>query len=155
MKGKIALLVLVALIMSAAGFVFGTYLMAQQSKLTDSADNASNPKEVLYKLPLGRFTVQVIKPEEFLNIRFKMDVFITGATNFERMNDGISRSRMREEVMQHLSNMAETTLWAEDLRTVPLDPSELASNITNKLYQQYPMVRTAQILEFSSAQVDR
>lgn len=152
---KIALLVLLVLAMGAAGFAAGTYIVPPKDQMAGHAGGDRSSKEVFYKLPLGRLTVQVIKPAEFWNIRFKMDVYIIGASNFERMSDGLSRTKMREEVMQHMLNMAETKLWANDFNTFPLEPEELARKIARNLYHRYPMVRTARITDFVTSQVER
>lgn len=150
MKRLIIAGVIVA-VMGGAGFAAGRFLAPPEPVEMPATD----PSEILYKLPLGRFTVQVLKPERFFNIRFNMDVFITGAANFEKMNGGISRGRMREDVILHLSNMVETTLWVQESRETEIDQDELALAIARKLYQTYPMVRSALISDFVTSRVSR
>lgn len=151
---KILLLLLgLAGAMGATGYAVGTYLSPPAADDDTILSTATN--ETLYKLPLGRFTVQVIKPSRFFNIRFNMDVYIAGSANFERMNGGLSRSRMREDAMRHLSNMVETTLWVEETDQAELDPDALALTLARKLYHSYPMVRSARITDMATSRVDR
>ena len=150
---RIVLFVTLAVAMAATGYTLGKVLLP--SKASQTKNSMAVGEDLLYKLPLGRFTVQVIKPSQFVNIRFVMDVYIDGAQNFERMNGGISRSRMREDVLRHMSNMAETTLWSEGTTTDALVPETLAFNIASKLYHRYPMIRTARISEFATSEVER
>ena len=152
---KIAGLIALMLMMGVVGYGVGLYLNESKSATTLAVSEEAQGKEVLYKLPLGRFTVQVIKPDEYLNIRFKLDVFIVGAANFERMSDGLSRLKMREDVMRLLSNMAETSLRTEDRATTLLEPDNLAHTIASKLHHGYIMVRTAKVTELASSLAER
>lgn len=150
MKSLIILGVL-ATLMGGTGFMAGRYFAPEQ----DPVPAFATQKETLYKLPLGKFTTQVVKPTRFLNIAFKLDVFIAGASNFEKMNGGLSRTRMREDVIGHLATMVETTLWVEETDQVEIDQDELAMAVARKLYQEYPMVRSARISEFFTSRADR
>ena len=150
MKRLLLLLGLIVL-MGGAGFAAGRYFAPP----ADDMLAQGGKKETLFKLPLGRFTAQVVKPQRFFNIRFQLDVFIAGASNFEKMNGGLSRSRMREDVIRHLSTMVETTLWVQESDQMELEQDELAFAIARKLYQTYPMVRSARIDGFATSRVDR
>ena len=153
MKGLIILGVLIA-IMGGAGYAAGKFF-APPLPPEPAMIDVGEKKETIYKLPLGRFTVQVVKPTRFFNMRFEMDVFVAGAANFERMSSNLHRSEMREDVIKHLSNMVETTLWVkESVNTDPV-PDDVAIAIARKLYQTYPMIRSAQISNFVSQRVDR
>lgn len=148
---KCVLLLVLLLAMAGVGFAAGKYLAPPK----DAPTQSSEQKETFYKLPLGRFTVQVMKPKRALNIRFNMDVFIVGAANFEKMNDGLSRNQMREEVIRHLSNMVETTLWVQETEQQDIDQLQLASTIVQKLKRNYPMVRKAEIFDFATSRQER
>ena len=138
-------------LMGAAGFAAGRYF----TPVPEPTFSHTSKTETLYKLPLGKFTTQVVKPNRFFNIAFKLDVFIAGASNFEKMNGGLSRNRMREDVIAHLATMVETTLWLQETDQVEIDKDELGMVIARNLYQEYPMVRSARVDELATSRVDR
>lgn len=142
---KILLFITLVGVMGTAGFFAGRHFTTVEDAPVLAAVTSEN--EPLYKLPLGRFFAQIVKPKHFLNIRFNLDVYIVGAANFERMNGGLSRNQMREEVLRHLSNMVETTMWVEESKKAEINETEFGLAIARKLYHTYPMVRTAQVSE--------
>lgn len=140
-----------AVLMGGVGYAAGRYFAPEPEPIPAFATQ----QETLYKLPLGTFTTQVVKPTRFFNISFRLDVFIAGAANYEKMNGGLSRSKMREDVIGHLATMVETTLWVNEVDQMEIDPDDLAMAVARKLYQEYPMVRSAQIGEFFTARAER
>lgn len=150
---KIIFFITLTGVMGTAGFFAGRHLTKVEAEPVVAAVTEKN--EPLYKLPLGRFFAQIVKPKHFFNIRFNLDVYIVGAANFERMNGGLSRNQMREEVLRHLSNMVETTMWVEESKKAEIDENELGLAIARRLYQAYPMVRTAQVSELLATRNSR
>ncbi len=139
------------LVMGGVGFAAGQYF-APKPEVVGLPDSQ---RETLYKLPLGEFTVQVVKPERFFNIYFELEVFVAGASNFERLYRRVNRSRMRAEVTEYLSTMVETSLWVDEVQRKDLDGDELAMRIARNLYQTYPMVRSARLVDLATSRVER
>lgn len=148
---RLALLLAICTFMGATGFLAGRYFKPVEAE----SASAVSGQETLYKLPLGRFTMQIVKPSRFYNIRFNMDVFITGATNFENMNGGLARNQMREDVIKQLSNLVETTLWVEEKNETDIGADEIAEMIKRRLMLIYPMVKTIQVSDLASSRVVR
>lgn len=148
---RLALLLAVICFMGFAGFIAGKYFKPTSVDFDGSAQRT----ETTYKLPLGRFTMQIVKPSRFYNIRFNMDVYITGAANFEKMNGGLARNQMREEILRKLSDMVETTLWVDESNNSDITADQISEMITKRLILTYPMVKTAQISDLASSRVGR
>lgn len=148
---KYALLAALISIMAGVGFAIGKYIFPA----ANTSEIIASTKDTLYKLPLGRFTIQVVKPNRFLNIRFNMDIFIVGAANFDSMNDGLSRNQMREDVIRYLSDLVETTLWVKETSQEDIDQVGLARIIIQKLKRDYPMVRRAEMSNFATSRTER
>ena len=148
---RLLILGTLVVLMVGVGFAAGRYF----APAPDPAFSYTSKNETLYKLPLGKFTTQVVKPNRIFYIAFKLDVFIAGASHFEKMNGGLSRSRMREDVIAHLATMVETTLWLQETDQVEIDQDDLGMDIARKLYQEYPMVRSARVNELATSRVDR
>ena len=138
-------------LMGGVGFVAGQFFKPDQENATD----LGKQRELLFKLPLGQFTMQIVKPSLFLNVVFDMDVYIAGAGNFEEMNGGLSRNEMRDEVIRLLSNMVETSLWVDEENVKDVTPEQLESRIIQKLTHSYPMVRSIEISDLVSSRKDR
>ncbi len=108
-------------------------------------------QEILYKMPIGKFTVQVLQPRSILHILMDVDVYLAGASEFERLNGLEGRMRLRDSTISIISDMAETTLWLEKGEEEEINQEELAEEIVRKLHRNFGAVRTARINEFNFA----
>jgi hypothetical protein len=150
---KLLLFVVVPLIMAAVGYAAGVFLAPEPAVQTDQYTRAGSaaseaPREILYKLPLGKFIIQVMRPGRIVHIRVNLDVYIAGAGEFEKINGSKGRARLRDATIGIVSDMAETTLWVEEGKEKDIDKEELARQIVLSLYRKFPMVRSARINEF-------
>lgn len=143
------LVVLIPLILGAIGYGVGTFLAPKPTPAPGKI--AESPREILYKLPLGRFTVQIMHPRRLVHIQFNMDVYVAGAGDFEAINGLQGRTKLRDAVIAVVSDLAEGTLWAVDSRDSEIDQEDLARQIVLGIYPDFPMVRSARIEGLSSA----
>lgn len=154
---KLIIILLGPLLLGPAGFFLGKMIAPEPVEIADSNTEsgagmvAATPEEILYKMPLGKFTVQVLQPRTSLHILLDLDVYIAGAANFERLNGLEGRNRMRDATVGIISDMAETTLWLEKGEEEHVDQAKLAEDIVRKLHLKFRSLRTAQINEFNTA----
>lgn len=154
---KLIIILLGPLILGPAGYFLGKMLAPPPTEVADATMEdgtglvAATSSEILYKMPLGKFTVQVLQPRSALHILLDLDVYIAGAANFERLNGLEGRNRMRDATVGIISDMAETTLWLERGEEENIDQAQLAEDIVRKLHLKFRSLRTAQINEFTTA----
>lgn len=154
---KLIIILLGPLLLGPAGYFLGKMMAPEPVEAAASADEngagivAATPDEILYKMPLGKFTVQVLQPRSSLHILLDLDVYIAGAGNFERLNGLEGRNRMRDATVGIISDMAETTLWLDKGEEEHIDKAKLAEDIVRKLHLKFRSLRTAQINEFNTA----
>ncbi|MEE2945368.1 MAG: flagellar biosynthesis protein FlgH [Pseudomonadota bacterium] len=154
---KLILILLGPLIAGPGGYMLGKMMAPDPAEAAASATEdsagmvAATPEEILYKMPLGKFTVQVLQPRSALHILLDLDVYIAGANNFERLNGLEGRNRLRDATVSIISDMAETTLWLEKGEEEHIDQEQLAADIVRKLHLQFRSLRTAKINEFNTA----
>jgi hypothetical protein len=108
----------------------------------------AKPKEMLFKMPLGKFTLQVVENKRILHMLMDLDVYIAGNANFEKMNGAMGRAQFRDTTISEIAEMAETAMWVREENINDLDRRFLAEQIVRRLYQTYPSVRTARINQF-------
>lgn len=165
---KILIILLGPLILGPAGYFLGQMMAPEPppapAEMADAemvkekekpGKVAAAPKEILYKMPLGKFTVQVMQPENVLHIVIDMDVYLAGASEFERLNGAEGRARLRDGAIGVLSDMAETTLWVDEGEEHNLDRLKMIEEIVRKMHRDFDAIRTARINEFSSARTSR
>ena len=154
---KLIIILLGPLILGPAGYFLGKMMApepVEAAAMTDEKEAgmvAATPEEILYKMPLGKFTVQVLQPRSSLHILLDLDVYIAGSGNFERLNGLEGRNRMRDATISIISDMAETTLWLEKGEEEHIDQDQLAEDIVRKLHLKFRSLRTAKINEFNTA----
>lgn len=154
---KLIIILLGPLLLGPAGYFLGKMMAPAPVEVAEASPDdgtgivAATPNEILYKMPLGKFTVQVLQPRSSLHILLDLDVYIAGAANFERLNGLEGRNRMRDATVGIISDMAETTLWLEKGEEEHIDQAQLAEDIVRKLHQKFRSLRTAQINEFNTA----
>lgn len=155
---KLIIILLGPLLMGPAGYFLGKMMAPEPVEAATMADEekdagivAATPEEILYKMPLGKFTVQVLQPRSVLHILLDLDVYIAGSANFERLNGLEGRNRLRDATVSVISDMAETTLWLDKGEEKNIDQEQLAEDIVRKLHLKFRSLRTAQINEFNTA----
>lgn len=155
---KLILILLGPLILGPAGYFLGQMMApepvdaASADPMMDKAGEVhATADEILYKMPLGKFTVQVMQPKSVLHILLDLDVFIAGAADFERLNGMEGRNRMRDATVMIVSDMAETSLWLDKGEEENIDQAQLAEDIVRKLHHTFRSLRTAQINQFNTA----
>ncbi|MGV6810884.1 MAG: flagellar biosynthesis protein FlgH [Brevirhabdus sp.] len=148
---KIVLLLPILAVMGAAGFFAEPYLFRPPEILTEqAAAPEAETKEVLFKMPLGKFTMQVVGNRRTLHLLFDIDVYLAGAANFERLNGAMGRAQLRDVTVREVAELAETALWVNDENIANLDPRLLAEEIVRRLYRTFPSVRTAKVNQFAA-----
>ena len=145
MLKKIIILLGVVIAFAAAGFFAEPYLFRPAPSTMETMDAPEKPQEQLFKMPLGKFTLQIIHKKRTLHLLFDIDVYIAGLANFERMNGAMGRASLRDATIRELSKMSETALWVDSQKIEDLDRRFLAEQIVRQLYRTYPMVRTARV----------
>ncbi len=154
---KLIIILLGPLLLGPAGYFIGKMLapdpveVAEAEQADKAGEVVATPEEILYKMPLGKFTVQVLQPRSILHLLMDVDVYIAGAANFERLNGAEGRNRLRDATVTIISDMAETTLWLEKGEEEHIDQTKLAEDIVRKLHQSFLSIRTARINEFNYA----
>jgi hypothetical protein len=164
---KLLIILLGPLILGPTGYFLGQMLVpdpaaaskemadTEMAKPSDAGTVAAAPKEILYKMPLGKFTIQVMQPENVLHIVVDMDVYLAGASEFERLNGAEGRARLRDGAIGVMSDMAETTLWVNEGEEQNIDRLKMIEEIVRKMHRDFDAIRTARINEFSTARTDR
>ena len=165
---KLLIILLGPLILGPTGYFLGQMLApdpppppaemadkGMEMKKEEAGKVAAAPKEILYKMPLGKFTVQVMQPENVLHIVIDMDVYLAGVSEFERLNGAEGRARLRDGAIGVLSDMAETTLWVNKGEEQNLDRLKMIEEIVRKMHQDFNAIRTARINEFNTARTSR
>jgi len=153
---KILMIFVVPLIMGAVGYAAGVFLIPTSAPSSGRSTEAAAPaRETLYKLPLGRITIQVMQPRRIVHIRIDLDVYIAGAGEFEKINGAKGRAYLRDATIAAISDLAESTLWTDEGREMDIDKEELARQIVLKIYRDFPMVRTARVNRFDTTRSAR
>ena len=158
---KLIIILLGPLLLGPAGYFIGKMMAPEPVEMADAMEKdkagevVATPEEILYKMPLGKFTVQVLQPRSVLHILLDLDVYMAGSANFERLNGLEGRNRLRDATVGVISDMAETTLWLEKGQEEQIDQAELAEEIVRKLHLKFRSLRTAKINEFTAARTLR
>ena len=152
---KLLLAPLLILVMGGIGFAGGRFLLQSAQPAAASQEAEPQKKAILYKMPLGEFTFQVLQPARILHIVIDMDVYIAEAAAFERLNGSAGRARLRDATIAAASDMAETMLWVGKGEEGALDTAAMAGRIVLKLHGDFPSVRSAQINEFLASSKPR
>ncbi|WP_421750003.1 flagellar biosynthesis protein FlgH [Cognatishimia sp.] len=154
---KLIIILLGPLLLGPTGYFLGKMMAPDPVEAAAMAEEneagivAATPEEILYKMPLGKFTIQVLQPRSVLHILLDLDVYIAGSGNFERLNGLEGRNRLRDATVTVISDMAETTLWLDKGEEEHIDQEQLAEDIVRKLHLKFRSLRTAQINEFNTA----
>ena len=150
MLKKVLVLVLAAAVFAAAGYFAEPFLFRPEAPAEDVHTSHAPPKETLFKMPLGKFTLQVSQKKRRMHLLFDVDIYIAGAANFEKMNGAKGRAKLRDTTIREISEMAEAALWINIDEIENLDRRFLVEQLVRQLYLTYPMVRTARINQFTA-----
>ena len=141
---KILLMGAMVVIAGAVGY-FGERFMRPIESLASENAVVNKKTELLYKMPLGNFTMQVVLGKRTLHLVFDIDVYVMGASAFQEINGAEGRARLRDATVAAIAELAETDLNFETLVMDDASKTALAEKIVRKLYTNFPTVRTGQI----------
>jgi hypothetical protein len=149
---KIAILGALVAASAAVGYFVEPVLRGE--KAPSSAQMEEKPA-LLFKLPLGKFTTQILMRENVLHVVFDMDVYVVGAEAFERTNGALGVARLRDATVRALSELIETNYTFADMLEAPEGKAALAEMLVRKLYRSFPEIRTARINTLQTSVTDR
>ncbi|WP_372884245.1 flagellar biosynthesis protein FlgH [Shimia sp.] len=152
MLKKVLVLVLAAAVFAAAGYFAEPFLFRPPEPEVTAEDGQAPapPPQTLFKMPLGKFVLQMSHKKRRMHLLFDVDIYIAGAANFEKMNGAMGRAQLRDTTIREISEMAEAALWIDIDDIENLDRRFLAEQLVRQLYLTYPMVRTARINQFTA-----
>ena len=104
--------------------------------------------QLLYKMPLGGFTMQIPIDKRTLHLVFDIDVYVMGASAFQDINGAVGRARLRDATVVAIADLAETDISFREAFTDDVSKVALSEKIVRKLYVNFPTVRTARINTF-------
>ncbi len=145
---KLLVILLVALVMGGTGYALGRYFYPPENAEHSTDPEAAEGNAILYKMPLGSLTFQVLQPTRILHIVIDLDVFISEAAVYEKMGNRGGRARLRDTTITAVSDMAESMLWVRKGEEHKIDKVALAQQIVLKLHNSFPAVKSAQINTF-------
>jgi hypothetical protein len=116
---------------------------------------ADKKQELMFKLPLGNFTMQVIQTKRSLHLMFDIDVYVMGASAFQDINGAIGRARLRDATVTAIAELAETEFGFELPEADDATKTALAEKIVRKRYVDFPDIRTARVNTFAAVISDR
>lgn len=153
---KLLLAFLLILVMGSSGFALGWFYLSRPPAEAgmDDQDDATE-RTVVYKMPLGEFTFQVLQPNRILHIVIDMDVFISEVAAYEELGSKGGRARLRDTTITAVSDMAETTLWVDEGEEDSLDKATLARQIVLQLNKSFSPVKSARINQFHVSSAPR
>ena len=144
---KLLIACLVIALMGGIGFAAGRFLLPPSAP-EKGGENGEKTNFVLYEMPLGGMTFQVLQPERILHIVTDIDLLLSDAAAFERLGSATGRARLRDATIAAASDLAETTLWVGAGEEEDLDKTGLAEQIVLRLHNSFPSVHTIHINEF-------
>ncbi|MGC1504519.1 MAG: flagellar biosynthesis protein FlgH [Sulfitobacter sp.] len=140
--------ILIMLVMVAGAGALGYFgerfvRMTEAPAPENSADDTRG--KLLYKMPLGGFTIQLPQGAQTLNLMFDIDVYVMGETAFQDINGAVGRARLRDATVMAIADLAETDISFYDAITSEGGKVALSEKIVRKIYINFPSVRTARI----------
>lgn len=127
----------------ALGYAGERFLRPTEAPEPNSA--AAEKQDLLFRLPLGKFTMQVLQNREILHIVFDMDVYVMGAAAFDEVNGSFGRARLRDATVAAIAELAETEPGLTDAANEEARKQELSDQIVRKLYLSFPSIRAARM----------
>ena len=90
---KYLILIMCVIGAGALGYFGEGYLRPVRAAKSDP--NASDKQDLLFNMPLGKFTMQITQNRKVLHLVFDLDVYIMGASAFQSLNGAVGRARLR------------------------------------------------------------
>ena len=146
---KILLMSVCVVAAGALGFRGERFLRPQEAPSPEHAVNEP-AKKLLFKLPLGKFTMQILQPSRTQHLVFDLDVFLLGVGAFQEINGAVGRARLRDATVAAISELAETDPGLREPMEEDEQKIQLAAKIVRKLYVDFPAVRTARVNNFKA-----
>tara|TARA_R110000787_G_scaffold79571_3_gene173854 strand:- start:2807 stop:3265 length:459 start_codon:yes stop_codon:yes gene_type:complete len=143
---KYVILIMCVIGAGALGYFGEGYLRPVRAAKSDP--NASDKQDLLFNMPLGKFTMQITQNRKVLHLVFDLDVYIMGASAFQSLNGAVGRARLRDATVTAISELAETDPNLAQPHEAEARQAELTSQIVRKLYVTFPSVRTARLNSF-------
>jgi hypothetical protein len=140
---KIMIIGALVLGMGAAGYFGEKFFRPSQAPVSEAA--AAHKNELLFKMPLGNFTMQVTQPGEIINLTIDLDVYVMGAAAFGEINGANGRALLRDATVAAIAELATTNLGISITAEEDAMKLDLSERIVRKLYVNFPSVRTARI----------
>lgn len=141
---KILIMGAMVAIAGAVGYFGERFMRPTPAHASDTA-MADKKSELLYKMPLGNFTMQIALGKRTLHLVFDIDVYVMGASAFQDINGAVGRARLRDATVAAIAELAETDINFDTLVTNDAAKTALAEKIVRKLYTNFPTVRTGRI----------
>jgi hypothetical protein len=145
---KVALIGLLVAAAGALGYFGESYLRPTKAPAPEGAAMEAEESVLLFKLPLGKFTMQISQQETVLHLLFDIDVYVNGATSFHEINGSMGKARLRDAVVLAVAELAETDLEFSTGEIGADAKEDLAHKIVRKLYVNFPRIRTARVNSF-------
>lgn len=128
----------------ALGF-FGERFMRPTAAPGPSEMMAQKKPELLFKLPLGKFTMQSRQRVRTLHLIFDVDVYVMGAAAFQNINGAVGRARLRDATVTAIAEIIETDQSLADEVSEDDRKRAIAEQIVRRLYVDFPTIRTARL----------
>jgi hypothetical protein len=144
---RILFLLVLPLVFAPSGYYLGTLFADKPPLPSESIEitDVSSSKEILYDMPLGSMTVQVMQPDSIVHIVMSLDVYLAGASEFERLGDAQGKAMLRDATILAISDLAERSLWIKEGDETKISSEKLAVMIAKKLYKNFKAVRSARV----------
>ncbi|WP_281990594.1 flagellar biosynthesis protein FlgH [Sulfitobacter geojensis] len=140
------ILIMLAMVAGAGalGYFGERFVRVTQAPASTGAKKDAS-SALLYKMPLGGFTVQLPRGVQTLNLKFDLDVYVMGATAFQEINGAVGRARLRDATVVAIADLAGSDITFHDVITAEGNKVTLAEMLVRKLYVNFPTVRAARI----------
>ena len=143
-------LLIMAVCVAGAGALgyFGERLLRPAAAPATLNPFATEKSELLFKLPLGKFTMQIAQKTRKVHIAFEIDVYIMGSSAFQNINGAVGQAKLRDGMVTAIAELAETDPELLEGDNKEANKKALAEKIVRKLYVDFPMVRAARLNRF-------
>lgn len=142
---RILLLLFIPLALAPAGYFIGLSQTEEIPQEEIHEPETQSVQELLFKMPLGGLTTQIMQSTRIIHIVMDVDVYLASASEFEKLNGAEGRALLRDATITALSDMAETTLWLKDEDKDAVTNEALASQITFNLIRKFNTVRGTRV----------
>ena len=133
----------------ALGYLGERFMRPQQAPPPENP-SVEKPKKLLFKMPLGKFTMQILQSDSTLHLAFDLDVYVMGANAFQSINGAVGRTKLRDATVTAIAELAETDQDLADAQDDDERKQQLTERLVRKLYVDFPEIRTARINKLSA-----